>query len=68
VRTRTAAQRADADERAARRAATARPGRVSVESRRKLRVAPPLRSRWRARPFVALLIVLVVAGVVGSWC
>jgi hypothetical protein len=65
VRTRTAAERADADARAARRAADREAGRVSVESRRKLRVAPPLPVTVARAPFVALLIGLVVAGVVG---
>jgi len=61
VRTRTAAERAEADERAARRAAD----RAGVKDRRRLRVAPPLPVNVARAPFVALLIGLVVVGVVG---
>ena len=65
VRTRTADQRRAADEAAARRAAAREADAASVATRRKLRVAPPLPVAVARAPFVAMLIAIVVAGVVG---
>jgi hypothetical protein len=65
LRTRTAAERAAADQRAAERVANRAAGRADVESRRRLRVAPPMPVTVARAPFVAMLCVLVVAGVVG---
>ena len=65
VRARTAAERAEADRRSAERVATRAAGRADVESRRRLRVAPPLPVTVARAPFVAMLCAVVVAGVVG---
>ncbi len=65
LRTRTAAERADADRRSAERIAHRAAGRADIESRRRLRVAPPLPVKVARAPFVAMLCVLVVTGVVG---
>lgn len=64
-RTRTSAEREAADERAARRVASRAAGTASAQSRRRLRVAPPLPVTVARAPFVAMLLVIVVAGVVG---
>jgi hypothetical protein len=65
VRSRTAAEREAADARAAQRAADRATDRSAAESRRKLRVAPPLPVTVARAPFVAMLLFVVVAGVVG---
>jgi negative regulator of sigma E activity len=65
VRVRSAAERAEADRRAAERVANRAAGRADLESRRRLRVAPPLPVTVARAPFVAMLCVVVVAGVVG---
>src|SRR5262249_22674638 len=65
IRTRTAAERAEADARAAQRAADRGAERGSGESRRRLRVAPPLPVAVARAPFVVMLIGIVVVGVVG---
>jgi hypothetical protein len=61
TRTRTVAEREAADARAAQRAAE----RVADEKRKRLRVAPPLPVTVARAPFVAMLLFIVVAGVVG---
>lgn len=61
ARRRTAEERAAADERAAARAAD----RVTTHSRRRLGVAPPSPVVVARAPFIAMLIFIVVAGVVG---
>ncbi len=65
VRTRTAEQRRAADEAAGRRAAEREADAASAANRRKLRVAPPLPVSVARAPFVAMLLGIVVAGVVG---
>jgi type II secretory pathway pseudopilin PulG len=65
VRTRSAQEREAADRRAAERAAGREAGRADVESRRRLRVAPPMPVQIARAPFIAMLLVIVVAGVVG---
>jgi hypothetical protein len=65
LRTRSAADRAAADRRSAERIAIREAGRADIESRRRLRVAPPMPVKVARAPFVAMLCVLVVAGVVG---
>jgi hypothetical protein len=65
LRSRTAAEREEADRRSAERIAHRAAGRADIESRRRLRVAPPLPVKVARAPFVAMLCVLVVAGVVG---
>jgi outer membrane murein-binding lipoprotein Lpp len=62
VRRRSAAEREAADERAAQRAADRD---AAVDSRHRLRVAPPLPVSVARAPFVATLLFVVVAGVVG---
>lgn len=64
--TRTRAQREAADRRAAQRLASAHaPNPDSVAPRRRLRVAPPPPVTVARAPFVAMLLGIVVAGVVG---
>jgi hypothetical protein len=65
VRRRSAEEREAADARAAQRAADRAAGRAVAESRRRLRVAPPLPVTVARAPFVAMLLIIVVAGVVG---
>jgi type II secretory pathway pseudopilin PulG len=65
TRARTAAEREAADERAARRAEKRKAGRSTAESRRRLRVAPPLPVTVARAPFVAMLLSVVVVGVIG---
>jgi len=65
IRTRPAEERDAADARAAQRAADRAAGRATAESRRRLRVAPPLPVTVAKAPFVAMLLSVVVAGVVG---
>jgi hypothetical protein len=65
LRVRTVEEREEADRRAAERAANRAAGRADLESRRRLRVAPPLPVTVARAPFVAMLCVVVVAGVVG---
>jgi hypothetical protein len=65
IRTRSAEERAAADERAAKRVADREAGRVNIESRRRLRIAPPMPVNVARAPFVAFLIFIVIAGVVG---
>ncbi len=65
LRTRSAAEREAADRRSANRIADREAGRIDIESRRRLRVAPPMPVKVARAPFVAMLCVLVVAGVVG---
>jgi hypothetical protein len=62
---RSAEERDAADQRAAERAANRAAGRAEMESRRRLRVAPPMPVSIARAPFVATLIGIVVAGVVG---
>ena len=62
---RSAAERDAADQRAADRAASRAAGRLDAQERRRLGVAPPLPVSIARAPFVALLLTIVVAGVVG---
>jgi hypothetical protein len=65
MRSRTVEEREAADARAAQRAADRAAGRTAAETRRRLRVAPPLPVTVARAPFVAMLLFIVVAGVVG---
>jgi hypothetical protein len=65
VRTRSSEERRAADEAAERRAAEREANAASVANRRKLRVAPPMPVAVAKAPFVAMLLAIVVAGVVG---
>jgi hypothetical protein len=65
ARSRTVEEREEADRRAADRAANRAAGRADQDSRRRLRVAPPMPVTVARAPFVAMLCVVVVAGVIG---
>ena len=65
ARTRSAAERDAADQRAADRAASRAAGRLDAQERRRLGVAPPMPVSIARAPFVALLCTIVVVGVVG---